>query len=120
MPERDYSLHLDDIIEAVGKIEGYTTNLTFKKFCENSMVMDAVIRNFEIIGEASRRMPTNIKKRYHYIPWKIMAGMRNKLIHEYFGVNKAVLWKTIKEDLPKIEPPLLRIRKNLGKSNRLI
>ncbi len=111
MPKRDYILYLDDIIEATRKIEKYTKELTFNEFAEDSKVVDAVIRNFEIIGEASKNISTEIKKKYSNIPWKIMSGMRDKLIHEYFGVNKKVLWKTIKEDLPGVKPLITKVRK---------
>jgi uncharacterized protein with HEPN domain len=111
MPKRDYIFYIDDIIEAIGKIEKYIKELTFDEFDRDSKVVDAVIRNFEIIGEASKNMPTEVKKRYSDIPWKIMAGMRNKLIHEYFGINKKVLWKTIKEDLAGVKPLIAKARK---------
>ncbi len=116
MSKRDYNLYIDDIIEAINKIEEYTKDLDFEKFSIDNKTVDAAIRNFEIIGEAAKKLSPEIKKGYSDIPWKIMSEMRNKLTHEYFGINKKILWKTIKEDLPTIKPSLTkmqRLRKKL-------
>lgn len=84
---RDWLFRIKDILQAIDKIEQYTQDLTVSKFKNNSLVVDAVVRNFEIIGEASVHIPLEIKNTYPDIPWKQMAAMRNLLIHEYFGVN---------------------------------
>jgi len=98
--DRDYRLFLEDILMSIQKIEKYTANLTFETFSENDLVIDAVIRNLEIIGEAVKKLPKEIRKRYSDIPWKEIAGFRDVLIHDYFGVDIVVIWKTIVEDLP--------------------
>ncbi len=113
-PRRDFRIYVDDILEAIEKIENYSERLSFKEFSENQLVVDAVIRNFEIIGEAVKNIPRYIKEKYRYIPWKKITGMRDKLIHEYFGVNKKVVWKTIKEDLPKVKPEIEKILESFG------
>lgn len=100
---RDYKLYIDDILEAVRKIEEYVEGLTFDDFAQDSKTIDAVIRNFEIIGEAGKEVLEEIKAKYPDIPWREMAGMRDKLIHAYFGVKIEVVWQTIKQRLPEIK-----------------
>ena len=102
MKKRSFRLYLKDILEAIEKINNYTKNLSFEEFSQNTMIVDAVIRNFEIIGEATKHIPEEIRKSYPEIPWKEMAGMRDKMIHEYFGVDLEIVWKTIKIHLPQI------------------
>jgi len=85
--KRDPRLYLDDIFDAIEKIENYGEGLSFADFSADSKTVDAIVRNFEIIGEATKRIPAETKEKYPQIPWKMMAGTRDKLIHEYFGVN---------------------------------
>jgi uncharacterized protein with HEPN domain len=80
--KRDSRLYLDDIMEAIKKIDEYRERLTFQDFSKDNKTVDAVIRNFEIIGEAAKRIPSEIKEMYPQVPWKQMAGTRDKLIHE--------------------------------------
>lgn len=115
--KRDYRVYIDDIIEAITKIELYSKGVSLDRFSKDSKVIDATIRNFEIIGEAAKHIPQAIRKKYSDIPWKTMAGMRDKLIHEYFGVNRRVLWKTIKEDLPRIKPLIKEVLKEMNNDN---
>lgn len=114
--KRDYRLYIDDIIAAMEKIRTYSKEMSFEDFSADEKVVDATIRNFEVIGEAVKHLPSKLKKRYPNIPWKTMAGMRDKLIHEYFGVNKRVLWRTIKEELPPIEPLIRDVLKYLDET----
>jgi uncharacterized protein with HEPN domain len=101
--KRDLRLYLDDILDAIEKIGNYVEGLSFEEFSADSKTVDAIVRNFEIIGEATKRIPLETKEKYPQIPWKMMAGTRDKLIHEYFGVNLQVLWKAVKEDLPPVK-----------------
>ncbi len=116
--KRNYEDYLFDISDAINKIEKFCVGFDLEKFSQDEKTQDAVIRRFEIIGEAVNNIPTKVKNRYKEIPWKEMAGMRNKLVHEYFGVDKKVVWKTIKEDVPELKEKILKIIKDL-KINRI-
>jgi uncharacterized protein with HEPN domain len=95
--------YIDHILDCIRKINEFTTGLSLKEFKTNEMVQDAVIRNIEIIGEASKRISTDTKQAYYRIPWKEIAGMRDKLIHDYLGVDIDVVWKTVQQDIPALE-----------------
>jgi len=107
--KREYADYLNDIIEASGKIELFIKGKTYKTFFDDEKTQLAVIRCLEIIGEAVKKIPAAIKQKYPKVPWKDMAGMRNKLIHEYFGVNLIVVWHTITEELPPLRKIFLEI-----------
>ncbi len=85
-----------------------------KDFSKNEMVQDAIIRNFEVIGEASKKISDDFKKVYFEIPWKEISGMRDKLIHDYLGVDIEVIWKTIEQDLPILQKGLRKIKLTFG------
>jgi len=108
---RDYRLYLDDIIEAMEKIIRYSADLTLEDFTKDEKTVDAVIRNFTIIGEAVKNIPDEIKAGQPGVPWKEMAGIRDKLVHQYFGIKFDVLWKTIRKRLPQIKPQIISILK---------
>ena len=103
---KDDSLYIDHILQSVNNILDYTKNLSKQDFSKNKMVQDAVIRNFEIIGEATKKVSEDYKQVHFEVPWKAMSGMRDKLIHDYIGVDTSVIWKTIKEDLPPLKKKL--------------
>jgi uncharacterized protein with HEPN domain len=100
MSKRGAELYLEDIKNSIEKIEGYVAEIDFEKFSKDEKTIDAVIRNLEIIGEAVNNLPEEIKSQNPEIPWKEAVGMRNKVAHEYFGVDDEILWKTVTEDLP--------------------
>lgn len=106
MSKRNIKLYLDDIQDATDKIESYTSNISLEKFRNDTKTIDAVIRNIEIIGEAARHIPEDVRLKFPEVPWSLMIGARNKAIHEYFGVDTAILWQTIKEDIPLLKKVL--------------
>lgn len=103
MSPRDWKFRLEDIDEAIDLIFQYTNGLNYNSWKEDRKTIDAVIRNLEIIGEAATHIPSEILEKYADIPWAQMKGIRNVLVHEYFGVDVEVLWRTIKEDLPSLK-----------------
>ncbi|WP_041279262.1 HepT-like ribonuclease domain-containing protein [Desulfobacula toluolica] len=100
MSHRSWKFRIEDIIEALDRIFHYVKDLNYDGWMKDQKTIDAVIRNLEIIGEAAANVPQEIQDLYVDIPWYQMKGMRNILIHEYFGVDNDVLWNTIKKDLP--------------------
>lgn len=106
MSKRDYTDFINDIIEAIKAINGFTAGLSFEKFAGDDKTASAVTRKFEIIGEAANRIPKDIQEKYKNIPWNYMIGMRNKIIHDYDGINLMIVYDSIKEDLKKLLPLL--------------
>lgn len=100
MSPRNWKIRIDDICEAIARIEDYTVNLSYNEWQNDRKTIDAVIRNLEIIGEATAHLPADFKKIHPEIPWNKIQGIRNILIHEYFGVDTDVLWKTVKKICP--------------------
>ena len=111
--KRDFNFFLQDSLNSIGQIKFYVKDMTFKEYLDDKKTQDAVIRNLEIIGEASKNIPKDIKENYPDIPWKEIAGMRDKIAHEYFGVDLKIVWQTIQEDLPFYEKTINRIKKDL-------
>ncbi len=112
MKNRDAKLFIEDILDCILKIESYTEGVDFDTFLSSEIIKDAVERNIEIIGEAAKYIPENIKQKYPELPVSDMIGMRNIIIHNYLGVNDESLWATIKDAIPQIKPVLETIYKN--------
>jgi len=100
---KDDLAYVEHILDCIRKIKEFSEGLSFKEFSSNELVQDAIIRNIEIIGEASKKISSDTKQIYFEVPWKEIAGMRDKLIHDYLGVDVEVVWRTIKEDIPSLE-----------------
>jgi len=106
-------LFLKDIVKAMEKIFNYTEEMTKKEFKNDDLIVDAVLRNIEIIGEAANSVSDEIHEKYKDVPWRRMIGLRNIVIHEYFGVNIKRVWKVVAEDISDLKKNIVKIRKNL-------
>ena len=113
--KRDYGDYLEDILNSIDSIEEFTRDMDYDEFEQDKKTVFAVVRAFEIIGEAVKSIPKEIRQEYSDIPWRSMSGMRDKVIHGYFGVDNKVLWKTLKEDLPELRPKIKKILDDLDK-----
>jgi len=102
MSRRDTQLLIEDILEAANRILSYTRDLSFEDFTADQKTVDAVARNFEIIGEAASRLPEQFKSKYPEINWIRITGLRNRIIHEYFGVDYSLVWKIKLDYIPKL------------------
>jgi len=109
MSKREIKLYVSDIKECIGKIERYTKGMSFDEFIKDEKTLDAVVRNIEIIGEAARNIPEEIRDRYKEILWYEIIGIRNKIAHEYFGVDEEVLWEAVSNDIPKLKEQIEKI-----------
>lgn len=106
-------IFIEHILENIEDIESFTKKVCKESFLENKEKQNAVIRSLEIIGEAVKNIPQNIKIKYSKIPWKEIAGTRDKISHHYFGVDLELIWKIVKENLPDLKKQMLKIKENL-------
>lgn len=109
MSKREAKLYLEDIAEAIRKIDKYTRGMSKQRFLSDEKSIDAVVRNFAVIGEAVTHLPKEIKAAHPDIAWKEIIGLRNKVVHEYFGVDEEILWKTVQEDLPVFKKQIKKL-----------
>lgn len=109
MIERNYKMFIEDILESIEKIESYIEGLDYEKFTSKGMVVDAVIRNLEIIGEATRNIPDKIREQNPEIPWKKMIGLRNIATHAYFGIDLEIIWEIVTRNLPETKSQISKI-----------
>ncbi|MCS7164082.1 MAG: DUF86 domain-containing protein [Thermodesulfovibrio sp.] len=103
MSKRNWKLFINDIFESIQKIEKYTDNLSYDEFIIDEKTKDAVVRNLEIIGEAARQIPDNIKTAISEIEWSKIIGLRNRIIHGYFAIEYEIIWQIVKKELPLLK-----------------
>ncbi|MEW5760038.1 MAG: DUF86 domain-containing protein [Candidatus Thermoplasmatota archaeon] len=116
--KRDYKLFVMDILDAINKIEKFVENMNYKEFLHDDKTSTAVVKKIEIIGEAIKNIPRDVRARYNNIPWRDIVGMRNKIIHSYFGIDYEIVWKVIKERLPEIKQKINQILKDLERTDK--
>lgn len=109
MSKKDWKILVNDIPSAIQKIEKYTDKLTYEDFIRNDLVKDAVVSNIEIIGEASNRIPADFKAQHDNIPWNKLRGIRNRIVHDYYGVDHDIIWEIISKELNVLKTDLTQI-----------
>lgn len=113
MSDRDVSLYIKDMLESMERAEKFIEEMDYEDFVKDERTSFAVIRCIEVMGEAAKQVPESIRKKHPGIPWKSIAGMRDKVIHFYFGVNLEKVWLVVKEDIPKLKPEIQKILEEL-------
>jgi len=109
VPPRNWKIRIHDILKSLEAIRVYTKDMSFEDFSADQKTIDAVVRNFIVIGEAAAHVPDDVCARYPEISWYEMRGMRNFVVHEYFGVSDRILWDTIQNNLPPLEAMLKKV-----------
>ncbi len=107
---RDYVL---DILSSIQEIEEFVEGMNFEEFVKDRKTVNAVIRSLEVMGEAVKKIPSEIRSKYPEVPWKYIAGMRDKLIHEYHGVDLEIVWEVIDKEIPPLKPKFEKMLKEL-------
>ena len=109
MKPRDYRDYVADMVEAIGDIESFIKGMTYEDFIADKKTRNAVIRSVEVIGEAAAKLPDEIRSKEPQMPWARIVGMRNRLVHEYFGIDNQILWKTVSESIPELNNEVKRL-----------
>ena len=112
--EREYFDYLRDMLDSSQKAIEFVAGLDYTQFSADDKTTYAVVRALEIVGEAAKKIPMDMRESYAEIPWREIAGTRDKLIHEYFGVNLAVVWRTVQDDLPRLVEQLQALLQDFG------
>ncbi len=113
MKKRYYLDYIQDILEAINDIGDFIKGTDFDGFVKDKKTINAVVRSLEVIGEATKKIPKNVRDKHSSIPWKKMAGMGDKLIHEYFGIDVEMVWKVAKDEIPPLKPSIEQVSKDL-------
>ena len=111
--KRTYRDYILDILTSIQEIEEFVEGMNFEDFVEDRKTVNAVIRSLEVMGEAVKKIPSEIREKYQEIPWKYIAGMRDKLIHEYHGVDLEIVWEVVEKEIPPLKPKFEKILEEL-------
>jgi uncharacterized protein with HEPN domain len=115
MKRRDLRDYLQDILDAIDDIENFVDSMTYEQFVKDKKTLNAVVRSIEIIGEASKKLPESLKKKCSELPWREITGMRDKLIHAYFGIDTETIWKAVEENIPTLRKSIQKMLKDQEK-----
>jgi len=110
---RNITLYVKDILQNMQDAEEFIRDMSYEQFAGDKKTLNAVLRSIEVIGEAAKNVPDEVRDKYPDIPWKEMAGMRDKVIHFYFGVDKEVVWSVVKDRIPAIRPPIEKMLREI-------
>ncbi len=113
---REYRDYLCDVIDAIKTAQDFTNQMNFDNFVKDKKTIFAITRALEIVGEAIKKIPVHLRKKFPSIPWKDLAGMRDKLIHNYSGVNLSIVWETVTQELPPLLKEFQRVLQDLEQS----
>ncbi len=112
--KRDHRLFVKDIADAIRSVEVFLGTMSYEEFVKDEKTNNAVVWKIQIIGEATKNVPRSVRQKYPDIPWKEMAGMRDRIVHSYFGIDHEIVWNVIKRRLPEIRPRIIEILQDLG------
>ena len=110
MSEREWFFFIEDMLSAIDKIQSFTRDEQYESFISKPMLIDAVLHNFMVIGEAAGNVPSEIRERYNKIEWRKISGFRNIVVHEYFGIFLKTVWDTMEKNLPDLKAQVLNIK----------
>ena len=109
MPKRDPELLVEDMLDALRKIDSYTAGMDHSAFLQDEKTVDAVVRNLEVLGEAARQIPDAFAARHTQVPWRKITGLRNRIVHDYFGLDLEIIWQIVQNDLPALRAMLEKL-----------
>ncbi|MBE7385482.1 MAG: DUF86 domain-containing protein [Leptolyngbya sp. SIO1E4] len=113
MTKRALSEYLDDILAAIADIEAFTDGIDFNEFRENREKVLAVVKSIEILGEATKKIPDEVRRAHPQVAWRSITGMRDMLVHEYWGIDMAVVWSTVEEGIPSLKAVIMEIKRSV-------